>query len=102
MTIRRHPKLPRTTWNRRVVVRPLALRRRDQRNWRAWVARKAEAGLTSRGKVPQRRIEQRLLQAEIDALAAAINRVYEELPPAVQARCILLSDQLGKVRRKLI
>jgi hypothetical protein len=101
MTITRHPALPGKTWNRRVIVRPLAVRRAAQGRWRAWAARQAEAGRTTRGATPRRRIEHRLLLAEIDALAAAINGVYAELPASAMVKCIQLSSQLAAIRRKL-
>jgi len=88
-------------WDRTLVVRPDRLRRRDQHNWRKLAQRRALAGLTTRGTAPKRRIEARLILADVDALAAALGNCFHALPPAAQARVLELENHLSKVRRQL-
>jgi len=77
--------------------------RNNMRNrWRVTADRRASQGLTTRGTVPKRRIEQRLLLADVDALAGALKQSFESLPPAAQAVSIRLVEKLSAVRRKLL
>jgi hypothetical protein len=78
-------------------------RRAVMRNaWRARAERNALNGLTTRGTVPKRKREQRLLLAELDALAANVALVFHEAPPAVQARLLNLELAMVAVRKKLV
>ncbi len=77
--------------------------RKNMRNrWRVMSDRRAALGLTTRGTVPKRRLEQRLLLAEVDALASALNQSFELMPPAAQAASIRLVEKLSAVRSKLL
>lgn len=94
--------IPGGRWDRRRVKRPAGQRRLGRNNWKALAERRALKGLTSRGTVPRRRLEGRLILAEVDALAAELNAVWFELPARVQARCIALAGALAAVRKRLV
>ena len=92
--------MPRS-WDRTKVVRPEAVRERDRKNWRAWAERQHLAGLTTRATTPKRRLEGRIILAELDALAVSIAEVYEWLPAQGKAHCIRLASRLADIRRRL-
>ena len=78
-------------------------RRRAMRNrWRARAEQLVAQGLTTRGTLPKRRLENRLLLAEVDALATALAETYHQLPPAAQAAALKLGHSLTVVRKKLL
>lgn len=82
--------------------KPSARRLEQMRNyWRTYAERKTKLGLTTRGTVPKRRLESRLLLAELDALAADIAGVFHDAPPTLQARLLQMEIKMAAVRRKL-
>lgn len=94
-------------WNRMLVVRPERLRQRDQLNWRIMARRRAMAGLTSRGTIPKRRteavrVESHVILAHVDALALALAKCFNDLPPDAQARLLELENRLSAVRSQLV
>lgn len=89
-------------WDRRAILRPATARARSLRHWRALAERRALAGLTTRGTVPKRRLEARLILAAVEALAAALGQCWHDLPPAAQARALVLENHLSAVRKQLL
>jgi hypothetical protein len=89
-------------WDRRAVKRPAPARRQGRNNWHALAERRRLAGLTTRGTLPKRRLEGRMVLADIDALAAAIGASFHDLTPAAQARALQLEIRLAAVRQTLV
>ena len=79
--------------------RPLS---QGARNWRLMAQRRVDAGLTTRGTVPKRRLEGRFVLADIDAAAQSIADVYPFLPRTTQAKLLALSQRLAKVRKQCL
>lgn len=72
------------------------------RRWRAHADRNVLAGLTQRGTIPKRRLNGRLMLADVDALAAAIAQDFETMTPAVKAKMLVLEIKLATIRKQLI
>lgn len=89
------------SWQRR-AVRPDDVRGKARAAAHALAERRQLAGLTTRGTIPKRRLEGRLVMAELDALACSIADVYEWLPAEGKARCIALAGRLADIRRRLV
>lgn len=70
--------------------------------WRKRAELFALKGLTTRGKLPRRRLESRLVLADVDALAAVMAAEFNAMPPPVQAKMIELELSLGKIRKQLV
>lgn len=70
--------------------------------WRAFAERNVLAGLTTRGTIPKRRLEQRMILAEVDALAIAIAEDFDKMTPAIKARMLELETRLSAIRKRLL
>jgi len=79
-----------------------AKRKSQMRNrWKAYAERNTLAGLTTRGEMPKRKLEERLALADLDALAAAIQAEWHNLTPRLQTAMLKLELSLSAVRKKL-
>lgn len=90
------------SWDRRAGNRSEAFKGSATTRWRELAERRHLAGLTTRGTIPKRKLEGRLILAELDSLAGYIAMVYEYLPAEGQARCVALANRLGAIRRHLV
>lgn len=83
----------------------LEMRRlRGLQAWNLRVARLRKLGLTTRGTqriYAVRRGDAVILKSQIDALAKSLARVFNDLPPAAQAKAIELEKQMGSIRQQL-
>ena len=70
--------------------------------WRRHAERNVLAGLTQRGTIPKRRLNGRLILADVDALAAAICEEFEFMTPTIKARMLELEMKLAAIRKQLI
>lgn len=70
--------------------------------WRKYAERNALSGLTTRGTVPKRRFQERLILADVDALAAALAETFHDLTPRAQAKALDLEMKLAAVRKQLL
>lgn len=89
-------------WDRRRTVRAEPVRLESRNAWRAMAERRKLMGLTTRGTIPKRRAEERMILSELDALAGSIAAVYEWLPNEGKNRCLALAARLAAIRKQLL
>ncbi|HEY4415917.1 MAG TPA: hypothetical protein VGO57_09515 [Verrucomicrobiae bacterium] len=88
-------------WNRRTVVRPLGIRLRDRRNWRAMVHRRHLIGLTTRGTKFKRVEFGPQIIDRLDRIAGRMNVVFPQMPRSVQLEWLNLAKDIAALKRNL-